>query len=67
LIDHIKGCGYTQEQLAKLSGVPRVSICKFCNGARRLTSENIGKIADALNLTIVIAGPVPRNPYMDSK
>lgn len=41
----------SQGQLAKKSGVTRAAICRYCNGNRIPSSENLAKICDALDIS----------------
>lgn len=38
--------GYTQQQVADITGIPRTTICKIESGNREPNIENLGKLID---------------------
>lgn len=47
-----KGLKMTQEQVAELSGIHRVSYCKYETGGRLMHIQHLVMIANALNVTV---------------
>jgi transcriptional regulator with XRE-family HTH domain len=41
----------SQNQLAKKSGITRSAICRYCNGNRVPSIDNLLKLSDALNVS----------------
>lgn len=53
----IETCGLSRYQIAKQTGVEQSALSRFVSGERGFTTASLDKLADLLDLEIVMHGP----------
>lgn len=56
IADRMTRAGISQNRLAEITGIPRATLARRLNGSTPLTIDELGAIADALDIPVTTLG-----------